>query len=393
MSSNSTYLGIICTPEEYARQASDPSLHCLTRGQSIGLTIVAESGFVSLFAVLFVFGIISRNALHHVRKKAVKDWDFLQEPMDVFMLSLFFADLIQALGAVLDIKWINEGKVETGSFCTAQGIIQQLGETGVAITTLIIALYTFIVVRWRKGVNAILISKFVILTAWAFIIILIIVGNTTRGPNYEEPTPYWCWIGENHTALRIVGEYVWFWITLGASFLGYIFLFLWSRGNIVFDDKSWWRFTFHSRPDKPESLEEKARRRNSLSLIALPSLRYPVVYSILVLPLSVVRWITFNGRNQLGSEANLIVISIYGLSGMMNVILLLVTRPNSVLFGNTGRAGRGRVSSPREWNDRQMHTKQTGVEESSQSGRDDDESIQMGRLPSIDVESVSSRHH
>lgn len=77
----------------------------------------------------------------------------------------------------------------------------------------------------------------------------------------------------------------------------------------------------------------------------------------------------------------------------MNVILLLVTRPNSVLFGKTGRAGRGRVSAPREWSDPQMHTKQNGVEESSQSGRDDDESIQMGRLPSIDVESVSSRHH
>ncbi|PBK73567.1 hypothetical protein ARMSODRAFT_952659 [Armillaria solidipes] len=380
--------GIICTPEEYARQASDPSLHCLTRGQSIGLTIVAESGFVSLFAVLFVFGIIFRNALHHVRKKAVKDWDFLQEPMDVFMLSLFFADLIQALGAVLDIKWINEGKVETGPFCTAQGIIQQLGETGVAITTLIIALYTFIVVRWRKGVDAIIISKLVTLTVWAFIIIMIIVGNTTRGPNYEEPTPYWCWIGENHTALRIIGEYVWFWITLGASFLVYIFLFLWSRGNIAFDDKSWWKFTFHSRPDKPESQEEKARRRNSLNMIA-----YPVVYSILVLPLSVVRWITFNGKNQLGSEANLIVISIYGLSGMMNVILLLVTRPNSVLFGKTGRAGHGRVLSPRGWSDPQTQAKQNEVEESSQSGRDDDESVQMGRLPSIDVESIPSHHH
>ncbi len=78
---------------------------------------------------------------------------------------------------------------------------------------------------------------------------------------------------------------------------------------------------------------------------------------------------------------------------MMNVILLLVTRPNSVLFGKTGRAGRGRVSSPREWSDPQVHAKLNDVEESSQSGRGDDESIQMGRLPSIDVESVPSHHH
>ncbi|KAK0476750.1 hypothetical protein IW261DRAFT_1566827 [Armillaria novae-zelandiae] len=374
--SSTSQLGIICSAEEYAGQRLIIPLHCLTRGQSIGLTIVAESGFVSLFAVLFVFGIIFRNALHHVRKKALKDWDFLQEPMDVFMLSLFFADFIQALGAVLDIKWINEGKVETGPFCTAQGIIQQLGETGVAITTLIIALYTFIVVRWRKGMDAIIISKLVIVIAWAFTVILIIVGNTTRGPNYEEPTPVRSLSPSPqflnpHSAW--FGEYVWFWITLGVQ------------------------------PDKPESLEEKARRRNSLSMIAsvfmispctsgLSSLRYPAVYSILVLPLSVVRWITFNGKNQLGSEATLIVISIYGLSGMMNVILLLVTRPNSVLFGKTGRAGRGRVSSPRGWSDPQVHAKEDGTEDSSQFGLDD-ESVQMGRLPSIDVESVSSHRH
>lgn len=62
-------------------------------------------------------------------------------------------DLIQALGSVLDMKWVNEGKVYTGPYCTAQGtktsshaetlvltsddlgVIQELGECGVAIST------------------------------------------------------------------------------------------------------------------------------------------------------------------------------------------------------------------------------------------------------------------
>jgi hypothetical protein len=29
--------------------------------------------------------------------------------------------LIQAIGAVMDIKWVGEGKLEIGDFCTAQG--------------------------------------------------------------------------------------------------------------------------------------------------------------------------------------------------------------------------------------------------------------------------------
>lgn len=67
--------GIICDPSEYLQSANTSTTHCLTRGQSIGLTvrparlyeitadfslpkIVSESGFVSLFAVVYVFWII-----------------------------------------------------------------------------------------------------------------------------------------------------------------------------------------------------------------------------------------------------------------------------------------------------------------------------------------------
>ncbi len=76
---NDQYLqGMICDPSEYLLQSSlhSSAVHCLTRGQSIGLTvrndhvvkkmkshrishqIISESGFISLFAVLYVFYII-----------------------------------------------------------------------------------------------------------------------------------------------------------------------------------------------------------------------------------------------------------------------------------------------------------------------------------------------
>jgi hypothetical protein len=98
----------------------------------------------------------------------------IHQPMDVYMasgsqsilgqaladtrdqLSLFIADLIQALGAIVNVKWLNEGKVFVGPLCNAQGrnrsacnirnavlssgnlgITQQVGETSVAIHTLV----------------------------------------------------------------------------------------------------------------------------------------------------------------------------------------------------------------------------------------------------------------
>ena len=45
------------------------------------------------------------------------------------------------MGGVLDIRWANDGIVITGHYCTAQGIIQQLGEVGVALVTLVCHLY------------------------------------------------------------------------------------------------------------------------------------------------------------------------------------------------------------------------------------------------------------
>jgi hypothetical protein len=37
----------------------------------------------------------------------------------------------------MDLKWVIDGKLTTGGFCTAQGAIKQLGELGVALATLV----------------------------------------------------------------------------------------------------------------------------------------------------------------------------------------------------------------------------------------------------------------
>lgn len=50
--------GTVCTPEEQYLSnnfENNYSIYCLTRGQSIGLTLTVESGIISLLAVLLVF--------------------------------------------------------------------------------------------------------------------------------------------------------------------------------------------------------------------------------------------------------------------------------------------------------------------------------------------------
>ena len=48
---------------------------------------------------------------------------FLSQMTDLSLqLSLFLADTLQAIGGILNLKWIYDGKVVVGSFCNAQGI-------------------------------------------------------------------------------------------------------------------------------------------------------------------------------------------------------------------------------------------------------------------------------
>ena len=53
--------------------------------------------------------------------------------------SLFLFDILQAWGGILDVWWAHSGIVTTGPYCTAQGIIQQVGELGVALITLVVS--------------------------------------------------------------------------------------------------------------------------------------------------------------------------------------------------------------------------------------------------------------
>ncbi|KAF6763251.1 hypothetical protein DFP72DRAFT_1060423 [Ephemerocybe angulata] len=321
----------ICTSAELARVArGDHSIHCLSRGQAIGLSVVLESGLVSLIAVLYVFGIIIRNVIRRVRQH--RRWLIFVDPIDVIMFSLFLADLIQSIGAVLNAKWVSQGKVEVGEFCTAQGVIKQLGETTAAMSTLLITTYTFRGLWLGIQVESLRVTKIVTCGIWLFVGFLIALGhglNIHKTGENSFITPYWCWIGSKHFQWKIWGEYIWFWVTLGFSIVTYVPLFFEERGVIVLDPNSSWGFRFRR--------GQKATGNSGGQSMVM--LAYPVVYSISIVPLSVTRWIAFvrEGKgvsmvDSLPSGANLACMAIHGLSGVANVVLLLSTRPNTPLF-------------------------------------------------------------
>jgi len=317
--------GTVCTEYQYQNSTnlhpsiSYPTITCLTRGQSIGLTLAAEASFLSLIAVIFVFVLIGRNVLRYRKALPNGSWRLLQGPTDIYMLSLFVYDILQATGGILDVRWAHHGVVMTDSYCTAQGIIQQIGELGVALITLILTIHTFVVALWKVGTRARHFAFGVVALAVLYTALWVSIGNDIH-KHYETPTPYWCWIGPKYKGERIAGEYIWLWMALFASMIMYIPLYFWMKGHLSTDPEKWYKFRL-SESDEGYQLRQAA----------FGMLLYPLAYSFVVLPLSIARWSLFSHKD-VSPAATFFAVTIYNLSGAVNVLLFLIVRPQLLLF-------------------------------------------------------------
>ncbi|KAI9442155.1 hypothetical protein H4582DRAFT_1847844 [Lactarius indigo] len=314
--------GTVCNAQQYQQylnKSHPPTITCLTSGQSIGLTLTAEASFLSLAAVMVVLALIVRNVLRYKRAFPSGGWKLLQKPSDIYMLSIFAYDILQALGGILDIRWAHDGIVTVGPYCTAQGIIQQSGELGVALFTLIITVHTFVLALWKVGIRARRFAFGIVALASLFVALWVGIGNGIH-KNFETPTPYWCWIGPEYNTERLGGEYVWIWIALFASVLMYIPLYFWTNGRLSVDPKKWYKFHL------TESDDKYPQRRAALGMLF-----YPLGYSLVVLPLSVVRW-SLSSHKDVPSAAAFFAVSMFNLSGAINVLLFLIVRPQLLLF-------------------------------------------------------------
>jgi len=313
-----------CTPGEH-----DQGVVCLTWGQRTGLAFDVEAGLISLTAVMGAFVLIIIKVWR--RKKLV------QRPMDLFVLVLFLLDIIMAMGRITHIKWIQKGEIFQGSYCTAQGILQQAGEAGSAMVTTTIAIYTFIVVMWGIFERELLFAYLAISFIWIFLFFFIgiTVGTQTHGTqHYMTPAGFWCWIGDGsrYNAERYAGEYAWMWTALAVSLFTYVPLSSIALGIGLRANKDrWCRFEFYRQPDRVEG-----HRRRAISMIA-----YPFVYFMLVIPISVVRWVSGfgSGAKVVPSAASLATEFIYSLSGLANVFIFLFTRSDLFMEGGVDSRG------------------------------------------------------
>ncbi|KIM92305.1 hypothetical protein PILCRDRAFT_118109 [Piloderma croceum F 1598] len=171
---------------------------------------------------------------------------------------------------------------------------------------------------------------------WFFLasFIAISVSVHTHGSDfYYTPVGYWCWIGNRHRVEQFTGQYMWIWIAMFVSFLTYVPLFFWARGNITVSPMHWWKFMVRRDNNLVQDIDPDGRKRRSICMIV-----YPIVFAVVALPYSVIRWRTHFGSAAHGlpnaTFATFAAYVLYGLSGAFNVLLFLFTRPYLLLPRN-----------------------------------------------------------
>jgi len=306
--------------------SDDKCLVSLRPSDLVGLTLMSEAGVLSMCADVLIGGMILRRVIKHWRSspKVRAEWKLMKTPLDAYILSLIVSDFVQSLGSVLTIRWINQQQVFCGSYCTAQGFIQLLGETSSAMATVAIGVHTFLKIAFRLKLKNMWIARVVISLIWIYVILFAGIGagvhhsrtvDSSGDPDlFDVPTPYWCWVGGRFSGERIGGEYLWLWLAALSSIVLYFPLYCIVGGQIHLDSSARLGVRLRARGESHQT-----------GGVHFRILLYPIAYTIMVLPLSVSRWILFRTNKEPGS-AVFATITLFELTGFVNVLLLFYTR-------------------------------------------------------------------
>ncbi|KAJ7209625.1 hypothetical protein GGX14DRAFT_452283 [Mycena pura] len=303
-----------------------------------GVTVLVVISCISLIAVVGLLLAISLSAFN--TRSSLDQHLFVRTHVAAYFISLLFSDMIQAIGSILNARWIRDMAVEVGDICTLQGVLKQTADVATAFWTLVIALHTFCLLF--LGVKS---SRFTLLTTliagWSGIAAIVIAGPAALDTVHHGPfygiSGFWCWISPDYNTSRITLDYMFMFMAATFSFVLYMLIFLRMRGNIIVENR---HVSF--RFNKINAWRGKQFEKQAMT-IARQMLLYPVAYTILILPIAASRFSAFGG-DDVPFEVTVFSAAVFLLSGIVNVTLFSTTR--RLLPPDSFRVPKWKISQP-----------------------------------------------
>jgi len=151
-----------------------------------------------------------------------------------------------------------------------------------------------------------------------------------RGPLYGISS-YWCWISPKYIIERYTTDYLFMLATAVFSFILYLLVFFRLRGNISV--ATGYKISFHRRPDFRirrtsagiYTVTDDRHVETYLTILAKQMLWYPIVYTILTLPVATARLSTFSNVS-VPFPVTIFTAAVFMLHGFLNTVLFSTTR-------------------------------------------------------------------
>ncbi|KAJ7124978.1 hypothetical protein C8R44DRAFT_781958 [Mycena epipterygia] len=285
-----------------------------------GVTVLVVISCFSLIAVVGLLLVIALSAFN--TRSSLDQHLFVRTHVAAYFISLLLSDLIQALGSILNARWIHDMAVVYGDLCVLQGVLKQLADVSTAFWTLVIAIHTFclLFLELKPGRFVLLAT---LIAGWFGIATIVIAGPAAldtrhRGPFYGV-SGYWCWISPQYPTSRITLDYMFMFMAALFSFILYSLIFLRMRGNVVVTGRR-----ISVRWTGISAWRGKQFEGQALA-IARQMLLYPVSYTILILPIAASRFSAFRGHD-VPFAVTIFSAAVFLLSGLVNVTLFTTTR-------------------------------------------------------------------
>ncbi|QRV85304.1 hypothetical protein RhiJN_13322 [Ceratobasidium sp. AG-Ba] len=318
-------------------------------GDRVGLGFIGAAGLLSASSTFILLVYLVRHSFFNQDDNTplVRGLrSFSRSALGAFLYSLLISDLIQGAAFAINLKWAVDGSIGHSDVCTAQAAVSQFGDLGGALWSLAIAYYTFSLLFMLKK-PSVWVTWALLALGWTLISVLPILGPTviekveTKGHFYGI-SGAWCWIGDAYQAERFIYVYMWIFLSLLSSAVLYSLVYLRFSGRLYYEQgKLSWRSTSHPSRNtisfhvSGESGSNGTRLVNNpgefngvgkhLKKVARRLMFYPLVYSLVTVPVAICRIGTMAGWTvpfPLYAFAG----TTFASSGLTNVVLFIVTR-------------------------------------------------------------------
>ncbi|GJJ06064.1 hypothetical protein Clacol_000252 [Clathrus columnatus] len=222
-------------------------------GERAGLALIGLSGLLSALSTSFLLAYIAWNAyLTKDRSSPLHRGlrSFVQSSLGCYLLSLLLCDFLQGTAFAMNFKWSAEGAMRVSTVCTVQGAVSEVGDLGAAIWSLAISFHTFSLLFLVHKPNR-LIAPIVLFLGWTMLVLLPILGptviQTKKKGSFYGLSGAWCWLSVPYGTERLLYLYIWVFTALGSSVIIYTLIYLRFANIITINDNGKFQFQWQPR--------------------------------------------------------------------------------------------------------------------------------------------------